>query len=177
MPDPNGPPDDKEEVVIGERVQMLQAGSNVVGDTVRLRANSQVYNVRYNEQFFSPDATILGSQLTPLPLPVLTLPALPAITPGTQDIVVLANQTMTLAAGSYRKITVNRDATLILTGGVYHVETLDIRQNAMPHFTAPAEMRVKIEMDTDAKTFIGPAPSAPSLIASQMTVDTSRIDL
>lgn len=128
----------------------------VVGDTVRLRANSQVYDVHFNEEFFGPDATILGNQVTPQSLPVFaSLPALPAITPGATDIEVPANQTMSLAAGAYRKITVNHDASLILTGGVYHLEKLDIRQDAKLHFTAPVEVRVKNEMDTDANAFIG----------------------
>ena len=169
LPDPNGGADDKEEVEIGMRVQMLQAGSNVVGDTVRLRSDAEVHNVHFNEQFFSPDASILGAQVTPQSLPVLIiLPPAPIVTPGAMDIAVPANQMMTLAAGSYRKITVNHDATLILTGGVYHVESLDIRQDAKLHFTAPAEVRVKNEMDTDAQAFIGPAPAAPSLTASQI---------
>jgi uncharacterized repeat protein (TIGR01451 family) len=168
LPDPNGPPDDKEEVEIGERAQMLQAGSSVVGDTVRLRANAQVYNVHFNESFFSNNATILGNQVTPQPLPLLTMPMLPTITPGTTDIEVGTNQTLTLAPGSYRKITVKTKGTLILSGGIYHVSSLDIRQEARLFFLAPSEVRVKNELDTDAKTVIGPDPSVPALQASQI---------
>jgi hypothetical protein len=72
-----------------------------------------------------------------------------------------------LAPGAYRNI--NQDATPILTGGVYEMEKLDIRQDAKLHFTAAAEMRVKNEMDTDAEAFIGPAPSVPSLTASNIS--------
>lgn len=168
LPDPNGPPDDKEEVEIGERVTMLQAGSSVVGDTVRLRANSSIYNVYFNESFFSPSATILGSQVTPLSLPVTTMPAFPTVTPGTIDVVVPANSTVTLAPGSYRNVTVNNKGTLKLTGGLYQVSSLDIRQEANIFCLAQTEVRVKIEMDTDAKAFIGPDASVPSLQASQI---------
>jgi hypothetical protein len=176
LPDPNGPPDDQEEVQIGERVQMLQPGSNVVGDTVRLRTNAQVYNVFFNEQFFSPSATILGNQVTPVSLPLVSLPALPTITPGAQDVVVPSNQTMTLVAGAYHGITISSGATLILTGGVYQIETLDIRQNAHLYFTAASEVRVNNEMDTDSGSFIGPAPSAPSLQASQIIFYVAGVD-
>ncbi len=168
LPDPNGGADDKEEVEIGERVTMLQAGSKVIGDTVRLRSDSQVYDVNFNESFFSTNATILGNQISPRSLPVLTMPALPAITPGANDVVVPANQSLMLAPGAYRNITVNHDATLILTGGIYQMEKLDIRQDAKLHFTGATEMRVKNEMDTDASAFIGPAPSASSLTASDI---------
>ena len=177
LPNPSGGADDKEEVEIGERVRMLQAGSNVVGDTVRVRADAQVYNIHFNEKFFSKDATILGSQVTPQALPVLlTLPTLPTITPGTGDIEVQSNQTLTLAAGSYRKITVKNKGTLVLTGGAYHVATLDIRQEAKLYFTGPTEVRVKNEMDTDSSAYIGPAPSAPTLKASQIVFYVAGVD-
>jgi hypothetical protein len=177
LPDPNGGADDKEEVEIGLGVKMLQAGSKVMGDTVRLRASSQVYDVHFNEEFFGSGAAILGNQVTPQSLPVVaSLPPLPPIAPGATDIEVPANQTMTLAAGAYRRITVNHDATLILTGGVYQIEKLDVRQDARLYFTAPAEVRVKNEMDTDARAYIGPAPSAPSLSAAQIIFYCEGVD-
>lgn len=165
--DQNGGQDDKEEVEIGAHVQMLQAGSRVVGDTVLIRADAGVYDVHYNE-LNAIHANILGTQVTPLPLPVLTLPPLPAITPGTQDIEVLRDQTMTLAPGSYRKLTVNHQGTLILTGGIYHISSLDLRQKTKLYFAGPAEVRIKDEMDTDFKAYIGPGPSAQNLQASQI---------
>ena len=95
-------------------------------------------------------------------------PVFPAITPGTTDIEVATNQTLTLAPGSYRKITVRTKGTLILSGGLYQVSSLDIRQEANILFLAASEVRVKNEMDTDAKTFIGPDASMPALQASQL---------
>jgi|GEM_PF-1335893 len=167
LPDPNGLPDDVEEVVIGEDVQMLGAGSFLVGDTVRLLANSQVQNIIYNE-LYNLRGNILGGRFSPLSLPMITLPALPPITPGTQDIEVAANQTRTLAPGRYHKITVKDHGVLILTGGVYELSSLDIRQDTRILFNGSAEVRVKNEMDTDARTYIGPHPSATSLKASQI---------
>lgn len=163
-------PEDKDrdkrvEVIVGEHVQMLQDISNVVGDTVWLRNDSEVYNVYYNELIKNKKATILGSKNTPLTLPLLQLPALPTITPGTQDIEVKQKETFTLSPGSYRKITVKQGGTLILTGGTYQVSTLDIRENTNILFKGKSEVRVKSEMDTDAKTYIGPDPSAPALQA------------
>lgn len=167
LPDPNGPPDNKGEVEIGERAQMLEPGSSVVGDTLRLRSNSQVWNTFFNE-LFNHNGNILGGRFQPLPLPVLTMPALPAITPGTQDVEVQANQTRTLTPGSYRKITVKNRGTLILTGGIYQVSSIDIRQDARVLFKAPTEVRVKMGMDTDANIYLGPDASVPSLRASQI---------
>jgi hypothetical protein len=106
--------------------------------------------------------------VTPQPLPVLTMPALPTITPGTTDITVGINQTLTLAAGSYRKITVKTNGTLILTGGLYQVSSLDIQTNARVFFLAAAEVRVKNGIAADANSVIAPDASAPALQASQI---------
>ena len=167
LPDSNGGADNQVEVEVGANAKMLQAGSFVAGDTMHLSGNSQVYNIHYNE-LNAPQASILGSQNTPVGLPMTILPALPVITPGTQDVTVAANQTMTLAAGSYRKITVSANATLTLTGGLYQVDSFDIRSNAKLYFTAAAELRVKTEINSDGNAIIGPAPSASTLLASQI---------
>jgi hypothetical protein len=156
---------------------MLQAGTNVVGDSVQLRAYSQVYNVHFNESVFSSQAVILGSQVTPQSLPVIaTLPTFPAITPGTTDITVANGQTMTLAPGNYHNITVGDSATLILSGGIYHILTLDVRQGGKLLFQGPSEMRIKNEMDSDADVTIGPDASAPTLQASQIIFYVQGVD-
>lgn len=157
LPDPNGGADDKEEVEIGERVQMLQAGSSVVGDTVRLRAHAEVQNVFFNE-LSGQNADILGTQTTPYGPPELALPVLPEITPGAEDINVPKNQTLTLAPGSYANVRINQKGTLILSGGVYHFASLDIRQQAKLLCAGASEVRVKNELDTDANAYVGPAP-------------------
>ncbi|MDO8636698.1 MAG: Ig domain-containing protein, partial [Dehalococcoidia bacterium] len=157
--------DKRVEVRIGEHVEMLESASRVVGDTVWLRNDSSVYSVYYNELIKSKSADILGGKYKPLSLPVLSLPALPTITPGTQDIEVKQRQSVTLAAGAYRKITVQNGGTLILTGGLYQVSALDIRTETKVLFKAKSEVRVKNEMDSDAKTYIGPDPSLPNLKA------------
>jgi hypothetical protein len=118
--------------------------------------------------YSSSRVDIFGGRFTPVSLPALTLPVLPPITPGTQDIEVQANQTKTLAPGRYRKITVKSRGTLILTGGIYEVSSLDIREDTNILFKGATQVRVKNEMDTDAKTYIGPDASAPTLKASQI---------
>jgi len=157
------------EVTIGQRAQMLSPSSRVVGDTVALRSNAKIFNVYYNE-LINKKGVIQGTKTSPLNLPVLTLPALPSITPGTQDVELKQKATRILAPGSYDSITVKEGGTLILTGGVYHVNTLDIRGKTDILFRAPSQLRVKNEMDTDAGTYIGPDPSLPGLTASDIVI-------
>lgn len=163
------------EVRLSERAQMLSPSSRVVGDTVALRSNAKVFNVYYNE-LINKKGVIQGTKTTPLNLPALTLPALPSITPGTQDIELKNKQTLTLAPGSYGNITVKEGGTLILTGGVYHVNTLDIRGKTDILFRAPSQLRVKNEMDTDNGTYIGPDPSLPGLTASDIVIYVAGTD-
>jgi hypothetical protein len=145
---------------------MLQPSSRVVGDTIWLRKDSVVHNVHYNE-LINKHGTILGIQLTPLPLPVLTMPGLPDVIPGTEDVEVKRNQTRTLDAGHYRRLTVHHGGTLILSGR-YHFSSLDVRGHAKIRFSGPSEVLVKNEMDTDAKTDIGPDPSVGGLRAADI---------
>ncbi len=169
LPNKKNGKDDQEEVELGERVQMLQAGSDVVGDTVRLRSHTQVYNVHFNERIFGSHVTILGTQVTPQGLPVVAvLPTLPTITPGTQDIEVEGNQTRTLAPGSYRNIKVKNKGKLIFTGGLYQIANLEAGEEASLLFKAAAEVRIKQELEVKAKSYVGPDAAAPALEASQI---------
>jgi len=59
---------------------------------------------------------------------------------------------------------------LILTGGIYHVSSLDIRSNTRVIFQGPSELRVKNEIDADARTFIGPDPSIAGLDAADLII-------
>lgn len=168
LPDPNGPPDDQVEVELGVNAKMLQTGSSVVGDTVKLGVNSQVYNVYFNESQFSNQAHILGNQVTPQPLPVSPMPAFPTITPGTTDVSVGINQTQTLGPGSYRNITVQTNGTLTLSGGTYQITSLSLGANAKVLFQTASEVRVKNGMTGNANNVIGPHSSVPTLQASQI---------
>ncbi|MCX6020799.1 MAG: hypothetical protein NTZ05_03540, partial [Chloroflexi bacterium] len=161
--------DKKEEVRIGERVQFQSSASKIVGDTVWLQKLAKVFSIFFNE-LRNNGATIQGTQTSPLTTPVLALPTVPTVTPGTQDITVKKNQTVTLAAGAYRTITVEKGGTLKLTGGLYQVQSVDIRGDADVLFRAASELRVKNELDTDQKTYFGPDPAVPGLRAKDIKV-------
>lgn len=174
----DGNADEQDKLVkikVSEHAQMLSPSSRVVGDTIALRGNAKVFNVYYNE-LINKRGVILGTKTTPLALPVLTLPALPSIMPGTQDVELKQKATRTLAPGSYGKITVKEGGTLVLTGGVYHVDTLDIRGKTDILFRGPSQLRVKNEMDTDAGTYIGPDPSLSGLTASDIVIYVAGTD-
>lgn len=134
---------------------MLDASSKVVGDTIRLGNGAHVYDVHYNE-LINPQGTIMGSEFTPLAIPVLTLPALPTITPGATAIVVAPRHTHILDAGHYDEITVRAQGTLILTGGIYHISCLRLHELAQVLCKMPSEIRVRDWVHTEARATIGP---------------------
>ena len=152
-------PDRLVEVVIGEHVSAVNPATVVVGDTVRLRNKSTVANVVSNE-LINKKGTILVTSQGPVDVPVLALPALPAITPGTQNVEVARRGSQTINPGQYGVLTVNADATLTLAGGTYHVKSLDVRQRGKILAAGPVEIYVQNEIDTDANSVIGPASSS-----------------
>ena len=66
--------------------------------------------------------------------------------------------TATLDAGDHGAITVATGGTLIFTGGIYNLQSLQAGPGTQLLFQSPAELRVAGQLRTEADTFIGPAP-------------------
>lgn len=167
--------DHRVEVRIGPQAMMLQPGSEVVGDTVWLQPFASVYNVTYNE-LIRRRAQVLGTETHPVTLPLLPLPALPSISPGTQDVTVPKNGTLTLPAGRYRRVLVKQGGTLILTGGTYHVQSFDVDNQGTVKAKARTEVRVRGALDADARAKIITDPTVPGLGASQVIFYVAGLD-
>jgi hypothetical protein len=157
-------------VRMGQKAEMQQAGSKVVGSTVLLLARSVVYDVVHNFLIKKPTATVLGNITTPMSIPYLDMPAFPTVTPGTTNKTVAKNQTMILGNGTYGKVEVKNGGTLILTGGLYQLRSLDLDQGARVLFRAPTQVRIKTELHTRSKAKIVHDPIVPGLSASQMVI-------
>ena len=164
-------------VRIGEQVTMQQPGSRVVGDTVRLANKASVYNVVDNFLINkSRKATIRGTITTPMTIPFLTLPTLPSVTPGTAAVEVAKGSTRTLGPGAYGKVHVNARATLILTGGLYQLLSLDVEQAATVIFRAATEIRIKDELDTGNRAKMIPDPASAGLNARNLVIYVAGTD-
>ncbi|MEK6573342.1 MAG: hypothetical protein AABZ58_03355 [Chloroflexota bacterium] len=107
----------------------------------------------------------------PLPLPLLAgLPPAPSFTPGTQNIDVPENGSLTLDAGDHGELLAHNRSTITFNGGVYTFTKWDIRERVNLYFAAPTEIRIADRMDTDQNTFVGPAPSASGLTARDIRI-------
>lgn len=83
---------------------------------------------------------------------------------------VAKNQKLSLGPGSYGKVEVKHGGTLILTGGLYQILSLDVAQKARVLFKVATEIRIKTELDTNAKAKLVLDPGVPGLSASQVVI-------
>lgn len=158
-----------QEVTFGENVIVQDPTSRVMGDTMRLKSGSQVYDVFVNT--LKGPGQILGTLTTPVTLPLVSaLPPVPPVTPGTQDFDVASGGTLTLDAGSYGLLKARNGAVVTLTGGVYHFREWNIRADAQVLAAAPVEIRVQEHLETRDHVVVGPAPTATTLTAADVVI-------
>ncbi len=125
----------------------IAAGSTLTSDAF--------YNTRTGA------GSVTGTQTSPLALPVFaTLPAFSTATPGTTDVNVAVNGTLTLTAGSYRDLIVAKKGTVTFTGGVYHFRSIQLNSQVKLFFSAAAEIRVQQKVSTLDLVQIQPATGA-----------------
>jgi hypothetical protein len=159
---------DQSEVTIGQGVHILNPDSRVLGNTVYLKQGSQVYDIYTNQ--LKGDGQILGVVHTPLELPLFQqLPAVPGVTPGTQNFDLKKNATLTLNAGSYGKLETKKGATITFTGGVYHFTEWSLGDNIKVYFSAPTEIRIADKLDIGSDAIVAPA-SGTQLTASDILI-------
>ena len=138
----------------------LPAGWDVQADSVTIASGATVASDLFYNQLTN-NGTVTGPQTTPLTLPIFaSLPAFQTATPGSTDVSVATNGTLTLAAGSYRDLIVGRKGTVTFTGGVYHFRNIQVDREAKLYFSAASEVRVQQKMSTKLNTTVGPATGA-----------------
>ena len=143
------------------------SGFSIKANRIKVKQGATVRSdVYYNE--LENNGTITGTQHTPLTLPLVSiLPEFKTATPGSQNITIPQNGTQTLSPGSYGDILVRRNGKLTLTGGVYHLGSLNTGDNVQILFQAPSEVRIAGRFDTDQGTSVGPEDTT-SLSANQI---------
>lgn len=149
--------------------------SRVVGDRVRLDKHSSIVNLVDNS-LINHGGTVLGAQTSPVALPFMTMPAFPTITPGSQNIQVNYGATQTLAAGKYGHVRVANHGTLVLSGGLYQIASLDLEGGATVMFHAATEVRVASDVDADGQVKLILDPAVTGLTAAQVVIYAASSD-
>lgn len=136
------------------------AGS-LKADSIRIIGQASIGgDVFYND--LTNSGSISGAQISPLALPVFD--PLPTFSPPSpprgpvSDVNVGIGQTLTLGPGDYGDIRVDALGTIVFSGGVYNVRSIDLFADAGTlTFQAASEVRIEDKFRTRRLAFIGPA--------------------
>ncbi len=146
----------KRELIVGNGAYTAD-GTVLFGDTVHIKPGASVNEVHYNE--LRNKGTIRGAAVTPLSLPPdLVLPDFITPSPGTAKIEVQAGQERILAPGAYGDVLLKAQSRLVFTGGVYHLQSLDVgNDNCRVLFTAPTDLMIAGGIGPGQGAYIGPS--------------------
>ena len=114
-------------------------------------ASDVFYNTSNNK------GTITGTLNPGLALPVITpLPTFQSASAGSQNITVAQNDSISLDAGDYGAIEVEQNGTILFTGGVYNLRSLDAGKGAKLLFDSNSDVRIEDKFAADQDSFVGP---------------------
>jgi hypothetical protein len=118
------------------------------------------------------DGSSQGRTLGLDPAAMPQVPALTASVPGTTNISVAVNQSRQLCPGQYGAISLGRNATLNLNGGVYQISRLTLADGARLEPSEPAVILVSGALLTGIGSAIVPSPQAlTSMTARQIRIE------
>ncbi|MBI4119624.1 MAG: polymer-forming cytoskeletal protein, partial [Parcubacteria group bacterium] len=127
---------DKDAIIIG----------NLFANRIDIDKNTTVNgNASFNQLKLHKEARILGTQTKPVQLPIANLPPVPDFQVGTQDLK-FQGQNNTLAAGSYQDIALEKDSRLTLTGGIYNLRKLELKDGAVLIFDASTILNIQFKL-------------------------------
>jgi hypothetical protein len=163
------------EVTLGVGATVSDPESQVMGDSVYLSKNAQVSSVYYNE--LHGTGAVLGDRVSPFDLPlVAAFPNVPVFSPGTQDIDVRQNTSLTVDAGSYGLLRAHQGSTIMFTGGVYEFSEWDVDQNVDLFFEATSEIRIAGRLLVAQASYLGPEPGLEGLDARDIVIFVGGIN-
>ncbi|UCG11003.1 MAG: hypothetical protein JSU72_10540, partial [Deltaproteobacteria bacterium] len=145
----------KAEVTIGGNVYVGD-GVSIYGDSVKINKGASVFDAHYNE--LANNGTIRANEHTPLGLPLdVSLPEFPLPSPGAATHQIPRGETLTLSPDYYGDIIVRAKGSLVLPGGTYHIENLELgHPRARILFQAPTELIINNRLGLGKQAFIGP---------------------
>ena len=144
------------ELSIGVGVK-TPAGYFLKANRIKVKSAAHVNgDVYYNQ--LSNQGHINGSLNHPLSLPVYsTLPPFHQQAPGSQNITVPRNGSVTLKAGNYKDVVVNTKGTLFFSGGgTFSISNLNTANLVKLVFDKQTEVLISNKFDTDVNCFMGP---------------------
>lgn len=119
---------------------------NLFTDEIAIDKNTTINgNVSFNKLKLHKEAKILGIQTKPIQLPIAKLPEIPDFQIGTKDFK-FTGQNNTLASGNYRDIILEKDSRLTLTGGIYNLRKLELKENSVLIFNSSTIINIQFKL-------------------------------
>jgi Leucine-rich repeat (LRR) protein len=142
-------------VVVDQDVY-FECDTSIYGEQVKIRRGASVNNVYYYDLI--NEGEIRGEEgFYDEHAPQVYLPDFPQMQPGTEDVSVYWGETVSLEPGHYSNVNVKTFGTLVLTGGTYHMENLELGYyNSRILVQKPSEIVISGQLFTWIKSFIGP---------------------
>lgn len=119
---------------------------NLFAYEIEIDKNTQINgNVSFNKLKIEKGTQILGSKTTPAKLPIASFPEIPEFQTGNQDFK-FEGENNNLSPGSYRNIVLEKNSKLILTGGTYNLNQLELKENSTLIFSAPTTLNIQFKL-------------------------------
>ena len=133
-----------EEIKLEQGVQV--SSGDLGSDEITIDKNSIVNgNASFNKLKLHKEAKILGTQTKPVSLPIANLPDIPDFSIGTQDFK-FEGENNALAAGNYRDLIMEKNSRLTLTGGVYNLRKLELKDNSTLIFNSLTTLNIQFKL-------------------------------
>jgi len=119
------------------------SNSDLFSDKITIDKDTQINgNAVFNKLFIKKDSQILGEQTQEVSLPIANIPQIGTFNTG-QDNLMFQGEENTLPPGDYKSITLNENSRLTLTGGIYNIEQLELKNNSTLIFPELARLNIK----------------------------------
>jgi len=151
----------------GSHDVVLSDGSQLVSDTARLDADSNLWDLYVNRLVGGSPPIVRNSGPTGFTAPILAvIPQLPAFSPGTTDVVVESNSSVSINPGSYDEIWVKDDGILTMQPGVYNVHNIRCGRRVVINTFDGTEVRIAVDMSFNNGSYVGVASNVKWLLRS-----------
>jgi hypothetical protein len=158
-----------EDVIMADEMTVA-AASSVFAPILEIRGSTTVQTAYFTN--LNNASSVVNEYPFPS-TPLVTFPAAPSITIGTQNITVSNSQSRTLAAGSYNDLVIGSSGIAVLTGGVYHFNNITLQRDAQIRFTGATEIRMAGRIYADSRSVIAPQ-SGTTVTPQQILVGIYR---
>ena len=119
---------------------------NLFAKEITLDKNTVINgNASFNKLKLHKDVQILGIQTKPVQLPIANLPEIIDFQIGTQNLK-FEGATNILAAGNYRDVVFEKNSRLELSGGIYNLRKLELKENSTLIFNASATLNIQFKL-------------------------------